>query len=76
MNYSSLDQKGGDWGSDIDRISSPVISTKLAAYYLNRQPQTLRFWAASGTSPVSVVRINGRLAWSVASIRNLISKGN
>lgn len=52
-----------------DRIAIP---TNAAAYYLNRKPQTLRAWATYETGPLSPIRINGRLAWSVESIRKLL----
>lgn len=48
----------------------PTVGTAAAAYYLNRRPQTLRIWAMNGgVGSVQCVRINGRLAWSVAGIR-------
>lgn len=51
----------------------PTVSTEQAAYYLSRRPQTLRVWAMkSGTGPVSCIRINGRLAWSVAELRRVL----
>lgn len=51
----------------------PTVGTAAAAYYLNRRPQTLRIWAMNGgTGPVQCVRINGRLAWSVAGIRSAL----
>ncbi len=51
----------------------PRVPTEQAAHYLNRRPQTMRTWAMnSGTGPVSCIRINGRLAWSVAEIRAVL----
>ena len=51
----------------------PRVPTEQAAHYLNRRPQTMRTWAMnSGTGPVSCIRINGRLAWSVAEIRAVV----
>lgn len=48
----------------------PRVPTEQAAHYLARRPQTLRLWAMSGSSgPISCIRINGRLAWSMAEIR-------
>lgn len=53
--------------------SRPRVPTEQAAHYLNRRPQTLRTWAMnSGTGPVHCIRINGRLAWSVAEIRAVL----
>jgi len=53
----------------------PAIPTDAAAYHLNRRPQTLRVWACEESGPIRPIRINGRLAWSVAAIRNLLEGG-
>lgn len=51
----------------------PRVATEQAAHYLSRRPQTLRTWAMnSGKGPISCIRINGRLAWSVAEIRSVL----
>lgn len=51
----------------------PTVPTEQAAYYLHRQPQTLRGWAMKdGSGPIRARRIHGRLAWSVAEIRALL----
>lgn len=51
----------------------PRVPTEQAAHYLARRPQTLRTWAMNtGTGPISCVRVNGRLAWSVAEIRAVL----
>ena len=50
----------------------PTVPTEQAAHYLNRRPQTLRAWACLENGPLRPVRINGRLAWSVASIKRLV----
>ncbi len=60
----------------LEQITRPTVPTDQAAYYLNRQPQTLRSWAC--LEPIGVIRpirINGRLAWSVASIKTMLSGG-
>jgi hypothetical protein len=49
------------------------ISTNEAAFYLNRMPQTLRAWACFETGPLKPIRINGRLAWKVRDIINLLT---
>ena len=49
----------------------PNLPTREAATQLNRQPQTLRKWAAYGTGPITPIRINGQLAWPVAALREL-----
>ena len=48
------------------------LSTKDAAHYLNRQPQTLRKWAAYESGPIRPLRINGRLMWRVADLQGLL----
>ena len=52
-----------------------TISTDNAAYHLNRKSQTLRAWACLENGPIKPVRINGRLAWPVAEIKNLLVAG-
>ena len=55
-----------------ESLTRPTLTTEDAAYYLNRKPQTLRGWACYENGPIRPTRINGRLAWSVASLRNLV----
>lgn len=51
----------------------PVVSTEQAAFYLGRQPQTLRGWAMrDGKGPIRPLRINGRLAWPVDALKLLL----
>jgi hypothetical protein len=56
----------------IESITRPTVDTAAAAYYLNRQKQTLREWACFEKGPVRPIRINGRLAWPVAALRELL----
>lgn len=56
----------------LETITRPTVPTAQAAYYLNRKPQTLRGWACNEDGPIRAVRCNGRLAWNVASIRQLM----
>jgi hypothetical protein len=51
-----------------------AIPTDVAAYHLNRAPQTLRKWACLENGPIRPVRINGRLGWLVDDIRALIEQ--
>ena len=51
------------------------VETACAAFHLTRRPQTMRIWAAYGNGPIQPIRINGRLAWSVAKIRALLNGG-
>lgn len=53
-----------------------AINTKAAAFHLGRKPQTLRKWACFEDGPIRPVRINGRLAWPVAQIKQLLNKGD
>lgn len=53
-----------------------AIPTDVAAHHLNRVSQTLRTWACLENGPIKPVRINGRLAWSVSAIRNLLNGSN
>jgi hypothetical protein len=52
-----------------------TIPTDAAAHHLNRKGQTLRAWACLENGPIKPIRVNGRLAWSVAEIRALLNKG-
>jgi hypothetical protein len=56
----------------LDAIERPTLTTAEAAYFLNRQPQTLRNWAIRNDGPVKCVRIGGRLAWPTSDIRALL----
>jgi len=49
-----------------------TLPTPEAAFHLNRQPQTLRMWATHENGPLRPLRMNGRLAWPVAAIRQLM----
>lgn len=59
----------------LETVNRPAVDTAAAAYYLTRRPQTLRGWACHEDGPLRPIRINGRLAWPVAEIRNLLSGG-
>lgn len=56
----------------LEQVTRPTVPTDAAAYYLNRQPQTLRAWACLENGPIRPQRVNGRLAWGVADIRALL----
>ena len=49
-----------------------TLPTAEAAYHLNRAQQTLRIWAMRGDGPVTFLRVNGRLAWSVADLKRAL----
>jgi hypothetical protein len=59
----------------LDSVTSTTVATDAAAYYLNRRPQTLRAWACHEDGPIRPIRINGRLAWPVDSLRTLLNGG-
>ena len=52
-----------------------TVSTDEAATTLNRQCQTLRKWACLESGPIRPIRINGRLAWRVSDLADLLSGG-
>ena len=49
-----------------------VLPTNEAAAALNRAPQTLRKWACLENGPIRPIRINGRLAWRVSDLQQLL----
>lgn len=59
----------------IEQITRSHITTEEAAYYLNRKPQTLRTWACFENGLINPIRVNGRLAWPVTSIKKLLYVG-
>ena len=52
-----------------------VLPTNEAAAAINRAPQTLRKWACLENGPIRPIRINGRLAWRVSDLMQLLSGG-
>jgi hypothetical protein len=59
----------------LDEEYRAFVNTACAAYHLNRKAQTMRVWACLENGPLRPVRINGRLAWSVADIKRLLDGG-
>lgn len=53
-------------------VTAPNVETAAAAYYLRRQPQTLRGWACMENGPLRPMRIHGRLAWPVADLKRVL----
>ncbi len=50
-----------------------ALTTREAAFHLNRAQQTLRLWAMKdGFGPIRPIRVHGRLAWPVADLRRLL----
>ena len=56
----------------LESVNRPAVDTAAAAYYLNRQQQTLRGWACHEDGPLRPIRVNGRLAWPTKKIRELL----
>lgn len=54
------------------RETRATLPTPEAAFHLNRSTQTLRGWAMRENGPIRPLRINGRLAWPVARIKELV----
>lgn len=50
-----------------------TLTTNEAAQAINRASQTLRKWACLENGPIRPVRINGRLAWRVIDLANLLN---
>ncbi|MDO9048303.1 MAG: hypothetical protein Q7U66_11285 [Methylobacter sp.] len=59
----------------LEQVTNPTVPTDAAAHYLNRKPQTLRSWACLENGALRPIRINGRLAWSIAGIKALLNGG-
>lgn len=59
----------------LEQETRSAIPTDAAAFHLNRKGQTLRAWACLENGPIRPVRINGRLAWPVAAIKQLLNGG-
>lgn len=74
---SSSKYKGGSTSNPyflpLDLEQRTHVDTASAAYHLGRKAQTMRVWASTEKGPIRPVRINGRLSWSVAEIRQLLS---
>jgi len=75
MNESSKMQVIKNQYTPLDSETRTTIPTSAAAHHLNRKDQTLRAWACLENGPIRPVRINGRLAWSIADIKRLLNGG-
>ncbi|MBL0420239.1 hypothetical protein JI739_07775 [Ramlibacter sp. AW1] len=56
----------------LESVTRPNVETAAAAFYLGRQPQTLRVWACNENGPLRPIRVHGRLAWPVAEIKRVL----
>lgn len=56
----------------LEVVTSPNVPTAQAAYYLGRQPQTLRIWSMGRVeAPIRPLNIRGRLAWPTSKLREV-----
>ena len=56
----------------LESVTRPAVDTAAAAFYLSRQPQTLRGWASTEAGPLRPNRIHGRLSWPTAELRRVL----
>lgn len=56
----------------LEQETRSTLPTAEAAYHLSRAKQTLLVWACKESGPIRPIRVNGRLAWPVAAIRQLL----
>lgn len=56
----------------LESVNKPNLTTKEAAHYLDRSPQTLRIWKCNGTGLVRPLSILGRLAWPTAEVKRVV----
>lgn len=73
MNTATIQQANtsGRTFAPLDRETRVGVETDCAAFHLNREPQTLRVWACKENGPLRPLRINGRLMWPTAKLREL-----
>ena len=55
----------------LEQVTKPNLTTEECAYYLNRKPQTLRFWSCLKNGPIQPLRIGGLLAWPTVEVKAL-----
>lgn len=56
----------------LESVTRPTVETAAAAFYLNRQKQTLRGWACHEDGPLRPIRVHGRLAWPLSEIKRVM----
>lgn len=56
----------------LESVNKPNLTTREAAHYLDRAPQTLRIWKCNGTGLVRPLNILGRLAWPTAEVKRVV----
>ncbi len=68
----NMETKNPQQHPTLESITRPTVDTAAAAYYLNRQPQTLRCWAVYQDGAINPIRISGRLAWPVSELKRVL----
>ena len=56
----------------LDGETRSHLSTKDAAYHLDRSTGTLRRWHNEQSGPITPIKIGSKLLWSVSDIRELL----
>lgn len=69
---ASRNSERSAWFPRIEEVTRPTVETAAAAYYMNRQQQTLRAWACFENGPMRPIRVHGRLAWPVCEIKRVM----
>lgn len=59
----------------LEKETRSHVDTACAAFHLMRRPQTLRAYACLENGPIRPIRINGRLAWPVEELKQLLAGG-
>jgi hypothetical protein len=75
VNAGAVSKNGHCEFVSLELETRTVVNTAAAAHHLNRQPQTLRAWACNEDGPIRPMRINGRLAWRVQDLRQVLGCG-
>jgi hypothetical protein len=56
----------------LEREARTHVDTACAAFHLTRRPKTLHAWASKENGPIRPHRVNVRLVWPVAALRQLL----
>ena len=72
LNSAGPEKQDSQHFPPLETVTRPTVETAAAAYYLNRQPQTLRCWAVYQNGAINPIRVCGRLAWKVSDIRKVL----
>jgi len=56
----------------LEKETRTHVSTRLMCYHLGRKEQTARGWACHEDGPLRPIRVNGRLAWPVSKIKEIL----